>query len=141
MPDVKVSHLNKQFGANTVLDDVDFTIRDGEFFTLLGPSGCGKSTTLNCVAGLEQPSGGSIAIGTTTFVDTASKIFVPPEGRNLGMVFQSYALWPHKTIAANLAVPLRIRKVDKAERHRLIDDALDKVGLLHLRERYPHQLS
>lgn len=141
MPDVKVSHLNKQFGTNVVLDDVDFTIRDGEFFTLLGPSGCGKSTTLNCIAGLEQPSGGSISVGDSTFVDTARKLFVPPEGRNLGMVFQSYALWPHKTIAANLAMPLQIRKVGKAEQRRLIDDALDKVGLLHLRERYPHQLS
>jgi iron(III) transport system ATP-binding protein len=141
MPDVKVSHLNKQFGGNTVLDDVDFTIRDGEFFTLLGPSGCGKSTTLNCIAGLEQPSSGSISVGDTAFVDTERRLFVPPEGRNLGMVFQSYALWPHKTIAANLAMPLQIRKVGKAEQRRLIDDALDKVGLLHLRERYPHQLS
>jgi iron(III) transport system ATP-binding protein len=141
MPDVKVSHLNKQFGGNVVLDDVDFTIRDGEFFTLLGPSGCGKSTTLNCIAGLEQPTSGAISVGDTPFVDTEKKLFVPPEGRNLGMVFQSYALWPHKTIAANLAMPLQIRKVDKAERRRLIDDALDKVGLLHLRERYPHQMS
>ncbi|MFJ9899934.1 ABC transporter ATP-binding protein [Streptomyces sp. NPDC091280] len=141
MPDVKVSHLHKEFGGNVVLDDVDFTVRDGEFFTLLGPSGCGKSTTLNCVAGLEQPTRGSISVGDTPFVDTGTKLFVPPEGRNLGMVFQSYALWPHKTIAANLAMPLQIRKVDKAEQRRLIDDALDKVGLLHLRERYPHQMS
>src|SRR5262245_49651916 len=141
MPDVKVSHLNKMFGTNTVLDDVDFTIRDGEFFTLLGPSGCGKSTTLNCIAGLEQPTSGQIAVGESTFVDTSRKVFVPPEGRNLGMVFQSYALWPHKTIADNLAMPLQIRKIGKDEQRRLIDDALDKVGLLHLRGRYPHQLS
>jgi iron(III) transport system ATP-binding protein len=141
MPDVLVSHLNKQFGTNTVLDDVDFTIRDGEFFTLLGPSGCGKSTTLNCIAGLEEPSSGQIAVGDCTFVDTSRKMFVPPEGRNLGMVFQSYALWPHKSIADNLAMPLQIRKTGKDEQRRLIDDALDKVGLLHLRDRYPHQLS
>ena len=141
MPDVKVSHLNKQFGTNTVLDDVDFTIRDGEFFTLLGPSGCGKSTTLNCIAGLEEPTTGAIAVGDSTFVDTSRKVFIPPEGRNLGMVFQSYALWPHKTIADNLAMPLQIRKIGKDEQRRLIDDALDKVGLLHLRDRYPHQLS
>jgi iron(III) transport system ATP-binding protein len=141
MPDVKVSHLNKQFGTNTVLDDVDFTIRDGEFFTLLGPSGCGKSTTLNCIAGLEEPTSGAIAVGDSTFVDTSRKVFIPPEGRNLGMVFQSYALWPHKTIADNLAMPLQIRKIGKDEQRRLIDDALDKVGLLHLRDRYPHQLS
>ncbi|MBM6402147.1 ABC transporter ATP-binding protein [Phycicoccus sonneratiae] len=141
MPDVKVSNLNKIFGDNVVLDNVDFTIKDGEFFTLLGPSGCGKSTTLNCIAGLEQPSSGAISVGDTTFVDTDKKLFVPPEGRNLGMVFQSYALWPHKTIADNLAMPLQIRKVDKTEQRRLIDEALDKVGLLHLRERYPHQMS
>ena len=141
MPDVKVSQLNKQFGDNTVLEDVDFTIRDGEFFTLLGPSGCGKSTTLNCIAGLEQPTSGAIAVGDETFVDSSRRVFVPPEGRNLGMVFQSYALWPHKTIEDNLAMPLQIRKIGKDEQRRLIDDALEKVGLLHLRGRYPHQLS
>jgi iron(III) transport system ATP-binding protein len=141
MPDVKVSQLNKQFGDNTVLEDVDFTIRDGEFFTLLGPSGCGKSTTLNCIAGLEQPTSGTIAVGEETFVDSSRRVFVPPEGRNLGMVFQSYALWPHKTIEDNLAMPLQIRKIGKDEQRRLIDDALEKVGLLHLRGRYPHQLS
>ncbi|MDV3123945.1 ABC transporter ATP-binding protein [Mycobacterium sp. 21AC1] len=141
MPDVTVSHLQKHFGDNIVLDDIDFTIRDGEFFTLLGPSGCGKSTTLNCIAGLEQPDSGTIAVGEHTFVDTAQKVFIPPEGRNLGMVFQSYALWPHKTINDNLAMPLQIRKVGRDEQRRLIDDALDKVGLLHLRDRYPHQLS
>ena len=73
MPDVKVSQLNKQFGDNTVLEDVDFTIRDGEFFTLLGPSGCGKSTTLNCIAGLEQPTSGTIAVGDETFVDSSRR--------------------------------------------------------------------
>jgi iron(III) transport system ATP-binding protein len=141
MPDVTVSQLHKQFGDTTVLNSVDFTIRDGEFFTLLGPSGCGKSTTLNCIAGLEQPTSGSITVGDNAFVDTARNVFVPPEGRNLGMVFQSYALWPHKTIADNLAMPLQIRKIGKDEQRRLIDDALDKVGLLHLKDRYPHQMS
>jgi iron(III) transport system ATP-binding protein len=141
MPEVKVSNLSKQFAGNAVLHDVSFTIADGEFFTLLGPSGCGKSTTLACIAGLEKPSHGRISVGDSTFVDSDSKTFVPPEGRNLGMVFQSYALWPHKTIAANLALPLQIRKVDKQAQTRLIDEALDKVGLLELRARYPHQLS
>jgi len=141
MPDVKVSQLSKRFGDNVVLDDVDFTIHDGEFFTLLGPSGCGKSTTLNCIAGLEEPTTGVISVGESTFVDTSKRVFVPPEGRNLGMVFQSYALWPHKTIADNLAMPLQIRKIGKDEQRRLIDDALEKVGLQHLQARYPHQLS
>jgi iron(III) transport system ATP-binding protein len=141
MPDVVVKNLRKDFGGNTVLHEVSFTIKDGEFFTLLGPSGCGKSTTLSCLAGLEQPSSGSIAVGNTVLVDDSSNKFVPPEERNLGMVFQSYALWPHMTLAGNLAMPLNIRKVPKAEQKTLIHDALDKVGLAHLAHRYPHQLS
>ncbi|WP_049562634.1 ABC transporter ATP-binding protein [Nonomuraea sp. SBT364] len=139
MPEVKVAHLSKRFGDNAVLRDISFTIADGEFFTLLGPSGCGKSTTLACIAGLEQPTSGSIAVGAATFVDAGT--FVPPEGRNLGMVFQSYALWPHMTVAQNLAMPLKIRKVDRREQDTLITEALGKVGLAELRDRYPHQLS
>ncbi|MBE1536946.1 ABC transporter ATP-binding protein [Actinomadura algeriensis] len=141
MPEVKVAQLSKRFAGNTVLHDIDFTIEDGEFFTLLGPSGCGKSTTLSCIAGLERPSAGSITVGEKIFVDTAAKTFVPPEGRELGMVFQSYALWPHMTVAQNLAMPLKIRKIDKARQGVLIDDALEKVGLKDLRDRYPHQMS
>jgi iron(III) transport system ATP-binding protein len=141
MPDVAVKNLRKDFGGITVLHEVSFTIKDGEFFTLLGPSGCGKSTTLSCLAGLEQPTSGSIAVGDTVLVDDSSNKFVPPEERNLGMVFQSYALWPHMTLAENLAMPLNIRKVSKAEQKTLIHAALGKVGLAHLAHRYPHQLS
>ncbi|MGW0824614.1 ABC transporter ATP-binding protein [Streptomyces sp. NPDC002845] len=141
MPEVTVKNLAKRFGDNSVLRDVTFTIHDGEFFTLLGASGCGKSTTLNCIAGLEQPTEGSITVGGTPFVDTGSGVFLPPEERNLGMVFQSYALWPHMTIAKNLALPLNIRKVPKDRQKTLIHDALDKVGLAELSGRYPHQLS
>jgi iron(III) transport system ATP-binding protein len=141
MPELVVQNLTKRFGETTVLQDVSFTVKDGEFFTLLGASGCGKSTTLNCVAGLERPDDGSIRVGDKVFVDTAARQFLPPEGRNLGMVFQSYALWPHMTVADNLALPLKIREVPKDEQRKRIDEALDKVGLLHLRERYPHQLS
>ncbi|MFF3846576.1 ABC transporter ATP-binding protein [Streptomyces sp. NPDC002328] len=141
MPEVTVKNLAKTFGENSVLRDVTFTIADGEFFTLLGASGCGKSTTLNCIAGLEQPTEGSITVGGRTFVDSAAGVFLPPEERNLGMVFQSYALWPHMTIAKNLALPLNIRKVPKERQKTLIHDALDKVGLADLSGRYPHQLS
>jgi iron(III) transport system ATP-binding protein len=125
----------------SALAGIDFTIREGEFFTLLGPSGCGKSTTLNCIAGLEQPSTGTITVGGVPFVDKERGLYVPPEERNLGMVFQSYALWPHMTVRRNLAVPLSIRKVPRAEKATLIHDALDKVGLAHLKDRYPHELS
>jgi iron(III) transport system ATP-binding protein len=141
MPDVVVKNLRKEFQGTTVLHGVDITIRDGEFFTLLGPSGCGKSTTLACLAGLERPTSGSITVGDTTLVEDDSNKFVPPDERNRGMVFQSYALWPHMTLAQNLAMPLSIRKVPKAEQETLIHDALDKVGLAHLKKRYPHQLS
>ena len=141
MPEVHVSQLSKQFGDVAVLNDINFTIKEGEFFTLLGPSGCGKSTTLNCIAGLEAPSSGSITVGNVPFVDTARKLNVPTEERNLGMVFQSYALWPHMTVQQNLVMPLSIRKVSKDEKATRIHEALDKVGLAHLKDRYPHQLS
>lgn len=141
MPDVVVSQLRKDFGGTTVLHEVDLTIKDGEFFTLLGPSGCGKSTTLSCLAGLEKPTSGRISIGPETFFDGETHKFVPPEARNLGMVFQSYALWPHMNLEQNLAMPLKLRKVPKPEQQRLIHDALDKVGMAHLKDRYPHQLS
>jgi iron(III) transport system ATP-binding protein len=147
MPEVAVQNLVKTFGggdgghASTVLHEISFTVEHGEFFTLLGPSGCGKSTTLACVAGLERPDGGRVTVGDTVFSDAGTGTFVPPESRNLGMVFQSYALWPHMTVAANLALPLKLRKLSRARQAELIDGALDTVGLLHLRDRYPHQLS
>ncbi|WP_063733121.1 ABC transporter ATP-binding protein [Streptomyces sp. RTd22] len=141
MPELAVENITKSFHGTTVLEDIDFTVADGEFFTLLGPSGCGKSTTLSCVAGLEHPDSGTIRVGDEVFFDGLPRTAVPPEGRNLGLVFQSYALWPHMTIADNLALPLKLRKVAKAEQRRLIDDALTKVDMAHLRDRYPHQLS
>ncbi|CAL9385483.1 Trehalose import ATP-binding protein SugC [Streptomyces sp. enrichment culture] len=141
MPELVVENIKKSFHGTAVLEDINFTVADGEFFTLLGPSGCGKSTTLSCVAGLETPDSGTIRVGDQVFFDGTPRNTVPPEGRNLGLVFQSYALWPHMTIADNLALPLKLRKVAKDERRRLIDDALTKVDMAHLRDRYPHQLS
>lgn len=141
MPDLVVENIGKTFGAAKALDDVSFTVKDGEFFTLLGPSGCGKSTTLNCVAGLEAPDRGSIRVGDEVFVDASRRKFLTPEERNLGMVFQSYALWPHMTVNDNLAMPLRIRKVHAGERRRRIEEALTQVGLEAYGKRYPHELS
>ncbi|MFE7706326.1 ABC transporter ATP-binding protein [Streptomyces sp. NPDC057486] len=141
MPELVVSNLEKSFGGVSVLQDVNFTVKDGEFFTLLGPSGCGKSTTLSCIAGLDNPDSGRIEVGDRVFFDHTSSVALPPEQRNLGLVFQSYALWPHMTIADNLAMPLKLRKIPKSEQRRLIDDALTKVDIAHLRDRYPHQLS
>ncbi|MFH8706428.1 ABC transporter ATP-binding protein [Streptomyces rubrogriseus] len=141
MPELVVENIKKSFHGTAVLEDINFTVADGEFFTLLGPSGCGKSTTLSCVAGLETPDSGTIRVGDQVLFDGTPRNTVPPEGRNLGLVFQSYALWPHMTIADNLALPLKLRKVTKDEQRRLIDDALTKVDMAHLRDRYPHQLS
>ncbi|MFJ7998156.1 ABC transporter ATP-binding protein [Streptomyces sp. NPDC096310] len=141
MPELAVENITKSFHGTTVLEGIDFTVADGEFFTLLGPSGCGKSTTLSCVAGLEAPDAGTIRVGDQVFFDGNPRTALPPEARNLGLVFQSYALWPHMTVAANLALPLKLRKVPRDEQRRLIDDALTKVDMLHLRDRYPHQLS
>ncbi|WGW11469.1 ABC transporter ATP-binding protein [Saxibacter everestensis] len=141
MPDLIVEGLRVEFNGQAAVKDVSFTVNDGEFFTLLGPSGCGKTTTLSSIAGLEKPSGGVIRVGSEVFVDAARHRFLTPEERNLGMVFQSYALWPHMTVEANLAMPLKIRKVARAEQDARIGDALDQVGLLPYRKRYPHELS
>jgi len=141
MPELTVSGLTKKFGAHAALDDISFTVADGEFFTLLGPSGCGKSTTLNAIAGLDEPDTGRITAGDTVYVDGDTGTFRTPEERNLGMVFQSYALWPHMTVAANLELPLKLRKVPKADRDARIDATLKQVGLATFRDRYPHQMS
>ena len=109
--------------------------------TLLGPSGCGKTTTLRCVAGLERADGGRIVIGDRTVVDVAAGIFVPPHRRNLGMVFQSYAIWPHMTVIENVAYALEGRGIDKAERKRLAMEALETVQLAHLADRPAPRLS
>lgn len=141
MPELIVANLTKRFGLVPAVDDISFTVPDGQFFTLLGPSGCGKSTTLAMMAGLAQPDSGSIRLDDAVFADVGRNIVLPTERRNLGMVFQSYALWPHMTIAENLALPLKLRKLATKQRDHRIDDALDQVGLSGLRERYPHQLS
>jgi iron(III) transport system ATP-binding protein len=133
--------LTKRFGPNVVLDDVSFSVADGELFTLLGPSGCGKTTTLLSIAGFVKPDSGTIRCGTTTFVDAAAKLDVPAERRNLGMVFQSYAVWPHMTVAENVAFPLKLRKAGKPARRAKVAEVLELVELAELADRYPHQLS
>ena len=140
--DLAIEGLVKEFqGGVRAVDDVSLTIREGEFVTLLGPSGCGKTTTLNCVAGLERPDAGRIAVGTTVLTDIARRVVLPPERRDLGMVFQSYALWPHMTVHDNLAFGLRLRKVPRAEMAKRITETLELVELGELGKRYPYQLS
>jgi iron(III) transport system ATP-binding protein len=141
MPDITIENLSKSFAGNKVLDGVSFTVRDKEFVTLLGPSGCGKTTTLMCIAGLQAPDQGAIACGDQTFVDRRAGIDQPTERRDLGLVFQSYALWPHMTAAQNVAFPLRLRKVAKRIARERVAEVLALVELGDHGERYPHQLS
>src|SRR5437867_8999160 len=103
MPEIEVRDLVKQFAGQRALDGVEFTVRDGELFTLLGPSGCGKSTTLMSIAGFQTPDAGRVAVGGEAFYDASRRLNVPAERRNLGIVFQSYAAWPHMTVFDNLA--------------------------------------
>jgi iron(III) transport system ATP-binding protein len=140
--DVVIERLVKLFeGGVRAVDDVSLTIEQGAFVTLLGPSGCGKTTTLNCVAGLERPDSGRIAVGAHVLTDVARGVVLPPERRDLGMVFQSYALWPHMTVFDNLAFGLRLRKVPRTEIASRIKATLDLVELGGLERRYPYQLS
>ncbi len=141
MPEIHVERLVKQFGGQRALDEVEFRVDDGELFTLLGPSGCGKSTTLMCVAGLQRPEGGRIVVGGETFFDPGRRVNVPAERRNLGIVFQSYAVWPHMTVAENLAFPLKLRKLRRQERRARIEEVLALVEMTTYADRYPHQLS
>ena len=141
MSDLRISGLAKTYGAVDAIRDVELTVTSGEFFTLLGPSGCGKSTTLSAVAGLDRPTAGRISVGDLVYFDGTSGRYLPPERRDCGMVFQSYALWPHMTIRRNLEFPLKLRKLSRAERTRRIDEALGLVELTGFEDRLPAQLS
>ncbi|WP_311972568.1 ABC transporter ATP-binding protein [Bradyrhizobium agreste] len=132
---MSLTNLVKSYGGVTAVAGVSLDIRSGEFLTLLGPSGCGKTTTLMMIAGFESPSIGDIAI------DGASVTAMPPYRRNIGMVFQNYALFPHLTAAENIGFSLKQRGVPKAERARLVSEALELVQLSTYGERYPRQLS
>jgi ABC-type Fe3+/spermidine/putrescine transport system ATPase subunit len=140
-PLLQLSGLTKRFGTRPVVDGVNLTIRRGEFFTLLGPSGCGKTTTLRMVAGLERPDGGEIFLRGNLVASAAKNRFVPPEKRNLGMVFQSYAIWPHMTVAENVAYALELRGRPGAEIHRRVAEVLELVGLNGYEQRPATQLS
>jgi iron(III) transport system ATP-binding protein len=140
--ELKVEQLRKQFSVGRpAVDGVSFGVGIGEIVVLLGPSGCGKTTTLRCVAGLEHPTSGVIAIGGAIVSAPDRGVLVPPRLRNIGMVFQSYAVWPHMTVTQNVAYPLRHRKVARGERERRVAEVLDLVGLAEYAERPVTQLS
>jgi iron(III) transport system ATP-binding protein len=138
---VEIDHLKKQFGAETAVRDLSLSVRQGEFLTLLGPSGCGKTTTLRCVAGLERPDGGEIRIGGDLVASAERGVYLNPESRNIGMVFQSYAVWPHMTVFDNVAYGLRVRRAPAGVIKERTRRVLDKVGLADLAERYATKLS
>ncbi|MFM2444953.1 MAG: transporter ATP-binding protein [Pseudomonadota bacterium] len=138
---VEIRNLTKKFGSVTVIDDVSFTVKRGETVTLLGPSGCGKTTTLRCIAGLEEPTSGFIQIGDTLAFDGKANFELEPEKRNVGMVFQSYAIWPHMTVGENVRFPLDIKKLPQKERRDRVAEILKSVGLGDYVDRPASQLS
>ncbi|MDZ4825761.1 MAG: sugar ABC transporter ATP-binding protein, partial [Actinomycetota bacterium] len=135
MARVVLDHVTKRFGSVVAVDDLTLEIADREFLVLLGPSGCGKSTALRMIAGLEDLTSGKIIIGDDVVNDRE------PKDRDIAMVFQSYALYPHMTVRRNIEFPLRSRKIAPDERDRLVKDAAASLGLGQLLERKPAQLS
>src|SRR5229473_1192128 len=133
---LEVTDLRKQFAiGRPAIDGVSFAVPAGEIVVLLGPSGCGKTTTLRCVAGLEHPTDGSISIAGRVVSAPARGILVPPRSRDLGMVFQSYAVWPHMTVRQNVVYPLKHRKISRTEADRKVAEVLELVGLSEYADR------
>jgi putative spermidine/putrescine transport system ATP-binding protein len=141
MPSVRLEGLRKQFGEVLAVNDVSVEFRDGEMTAVLGPSGCGKTTTLNLIAGFIDPDRGTIRFGERLIADAGRGVVVPPNKRDLGMVFQSYALWPHLSVADNVAYGLKMHKVPRAEREDAVRRALQRVRLAPYIDRFPHELS
>ena len=139
MSSVTIQNVMKSFGNTVVLENFDATFENGEFITLLGPSGCGKTTMLRIIAGFEKPTSGCVMFDDKTV--SSAKVFIPPEKRDIGMVFQSYAVWPHMTVAENVAYPLKIKHADKQVIKEKVDRVLSVVHLAQYAERIPSQLS
>ena len=141
MSKIELKHIDKFYGKNHVLKDLNLTIEDGDFMTLLGPSGCGKTTTLRVVSGLEKPQNGFIYMDGKEIVNAAEAYFAPPSQRNLNLVFQSYALWPHMTVFENVSFGLKIKKIPSAEIEKMVKSALDRMQIGQYAKRYPTELS
>ena len=143
MPDLDLvaENIKKQLGTVQVLQGVSFRLERGEILALLGSSGSGKTTLLRSVAGLERPDAGKIELRGKVVFDAASGFEIPAEQRGLGLVFQSYAIWPHRTLFENVAYGLRLRRVPEAEIRQKVREVLERLGLQNMADRYPHQLS
>lgn len=138
---VELRHVSKRFGKVTAVDNLDLVIEPGSFLTLLGPSGCGKTTVLRMIAGLEEADDGDILIDGKVVFSAAQGIFVPPAKRGLGLVFQSYALWPHLTVRQNVAFGLDLAKVPKAEITQRVGAILKDLQIGEMEGRYPQEMS
>ena len=141
MSKIELTHIDKYYGKNHVLKDLNLTIEDGDFMTLLGPSGCGKTTTLRVVSGLEKPQNGIMTIDGVEMINADDAYYAEPSKRGLNLVFQSYALWPHMTVYNNIAFGLKIQKMDKAEIDQKVASALDRMQIGEFAKRYPTELS
>ncbi|WP_297535395.1 ABC transporter ATP-binding protein [Thermococcus sp.] len=141
MAGVRLVGVWKEFDGVVAVKDMTLDVKDGEFMILLGPSGCGKTTTLRMIAGLEEPTKGQIYIGDQLVADPEKEVFVPPKDRDIAMVFQSYALYPHMTVYDNIAFPLKLRKVPKKEIDRRVREVAEMLGLTELLKRKPRELS
>jgi ABC-type Fe3+/spermidine/putrescine transport system ATPase subunit len=138
---LRIQNLYKTFDRVVAVNHINLEIAEGEFFTLLGSSGCGKTTTLRMVGGLEKPDGGEIHLGDKCLVSESKRLFIKPEKRHMGMVFQSYALWPHMTVFENVAYPLKLRGIKGNEAEKKVAEVLELVGLAGLQERPAPALS
>ncbi len=141
MSRIELKNIDKFYGNNHVLKDLNLSINDGEFMTLLGPSGCGKTTTLRVIAGLERPQNGTIHMDGKEIVNTKEAFFESPSKRGLNLVFQSYALWPHMTVFNNVSFGLKIKKLSKEEIRERVENALERLQILEYIDRYPSELS
>lgn len=141
MDKIEVREIVKKFGKVVAVDHLSFTVKDGEVLSLLGPSGCGKTTVMRTIAGLEDIDEGEIYLDGQVVSSTIKNVFISPEKRHLGLVFQSYALWPHMTVRKNIIYGLEIRKFSKKDMNDRLESTLEIVGLSGLEERYPSQLS
>lgn len=143
MPDIVLRGVDKIYGKGPqkAVSQLDLEVEDGDFMCLLGPSGCGKTTTLRMIAGLENLTAGEISVDGKVLDSISAGIFVPPENRRMGLVFQSYALWPHLTVARNTDFGLRLRGVSKEERQSRVDHVMKTLGIEPYRDRYPSELS
>src|ERR1700694_2860620 len=139
MSGIKITQLRKVYGESVALHDIDLEVKDGDVMALLGPAGSGKPTTLQLLAGFLKPDGGEIRVGDRV-VSTPNSV-IPPERRNMSLIFQSYAVWPHKTVRENVAFGLEVRRVARADILRRVDRALATVHLDTLADRYPAELS